>query len=176
MFHKVLQDVIKYAKTLGFNIVIRNDLDKYFKGDLDGLNIYCSDMKDEDKLFNVLHLVGHNIQWNVSDSLRKLGSKLYENPSDELLKKLQEYEWEANCYALFLLHEVGCFSLDNWLNENYRKDMLYLTHFYKTGEKVKINSEISQKYSFTKELIPKKIPKFVPIKSEHNRNGIVIDF
>lgn len=175
-YTKILKLVTEYAKTIGLNVIIKNDLDEYFKGDMDGVNIYCTDIDDDEELFNVLHMIGHCIQWNISEELRILGSQLYKNPDENLLRRLQIYEWEANCFALQVLHNVGVYELDAWLYDKYIKDMSYLTHFYKTGERVKYITPISLQYSFTNQLKPKEIPNFTPQKSEHTRNGIVIDF
>lgn len=175
-FKTVLNDVITFSNNLGFDIVIKNDIDDFFKGDLDGKTIYLINLDDEEKLFNVLHLVGHCIQWNLSEELRILGNSIYENPSDDLLCKLQNYEWEANCYGLFILNQLGYGYLKNWLEKKFEIDLLYLTHFYKTGEKSRKISDISKKYVFQKTLIVKEIPK-IKIKSQKmTRNGIVINF
>jgi hypothetical protein len=175
-YTEILDKVKKYASSIGFNVVIKNNIDEYFKGDMDGVNIYCTDLDDEEELFNVLHMIGHCIQWNVSDELRALGSQLYKNPEPALLKRLQEYEWEANCYALYILHEVGCHTLDHWLYDKYIKDMAYLTHYYMTGEKLRLITQLSLQYSFIELLVPKQIPSFNPKQIETTRNGIVIDF
>lgn len=175
---EALKSVINYAENkLKLNIIDDIQLDQYFKGDMDGLNIITSSLiDDEEELFNILHMIGHCIQWNVDDELRKLGNVLYTNPSDRLLRKLQEYEWEANCYALSILHNVKIYNLDIWLYDCYIKDMYYLTHFYKTGEKVKEITSVSIKYSYTKLLYPKEIPPFTPVAGERSRSGIVISF
>jgi len=39
--------------------------------------------------------------------------------------------------ALSILHKAEIFNLDKWLSRKYIIDMLYLIHFYKTGEKLK---------------------------------------
>lgn len=174
-FKKVLLKTIIRATQLGLIIKNSEGLDPYFKGDLDGVTIHLGDgLSAEDQLFNVLHLVGHCIQWNTNEELRALGDKLYDNPDDATIRKLQEYEWEANCYALQMLHDVKVRDMDIWLYDKYLKDTYYLTHFYKTGEKIKDVSDIALKYSFTKLLSPKKIPDFIPIASINTRNGIVI--
>lgn len=176
-FTKALRKVIFKAVSMGFTVSNSKSLDPYFKGDLDGIHIWINDEDDDDEdLFNVLHLIGHSIQWNVSEKLRELGSVLHHNPSDELLKQLQEYEWEANCYALQLLHDCKIKGLDAWLNERYRMDMYYLTHFYKTGEKVNYITEIATQYAYVRPLVLREIPKFVPVALEGSRDGIVLSF
>jgi hypothetical protein len=89
---------------------------------------------------------------------------------------LQEYEWQANCYALSILHQAAVFYLDKWLTRKYIIDMLYLTHFYKTGEKLKKITAVAKAYPFKKELLSQAIPAFIPASGTHTRNGLVISF
>ncbi len=176
-FTAVLGRVLDYAKSLGFTVHDDNTLDKYFKGDMDGKTIVTSSMlDDEQELFNVLHMIGHSIQWNVSEDLRKLGNVLYKNPNETLLRKLQNYEWEANCYGLQVLHNVEVWDMDIWLYDCYQKDMYYLTHYYKTGEKKRQITKTALRWTRIKILVPKVIPSFTPVASEKSRSGIVIDF
>ena len=177
-FTEVLQKVLQFAKeVLGITVIDTSALDPYFKGDLDGVRIWiASALDDEEELFNVLHLLGHTVQWNISNELRTLGSVLHYRPDDQLLRKLQEYEWEANCYGLFIFHQLGIYDLDNWLSEIYKMDMFYLTHYYKTGEKLKEVTDFSLSHQFTWPLTEKKIPLFIPFPSAESRNGIVLDF
>ena len=162
---------------MGILIHYTHNLDAFFKGDLDGKTIYIGGhLGPEEKLFNLLHLAGHTVQWNIDPLLRTLGSELYLNPDDELLRKLQAYEWEANCYALGILHEAGILTLDGWLHQKYLIDMFYLTHFYKTGQKLKRITEVAKKYEFNRDLIPKNPPDFTPVAATKSRNGIVINF
>jgi hypothetical protein len=173
----VLQKCEAVVKDLGLVINYTQNFDPFFKGDLDGKTIIIgSHLSPEEKVFNLLHLAGHSIQWNISELLRTLGSELYKNPDDELLKKLQTYEWQANCYALSILHKAGVRSLDKWLSRKYIIDMLYLTHFYKTGEKLKAITQAAKAYPFNRELESKEIPAFTPVAGPRTRNGIVIAF
>ena len=177
-FTEVLKKVQDYAQgVLGLSIIDTSDLDPYFKGDLDGIRIWiASALDDDEELFNVLHLVGHSVQWNVSNELRSLGSVLHLKPDDGTLYKLQQYEWEANCYGLCILHKLQVLDLDEWLSRKYTEDMYYLTHFYKTGEKLKEITDISRVYEFTWPLVEKEIPIFSPWANPETRRGIVIDF
>lgn len=176
-FSAILPKVEEKVKEMGIVIQYTHNLDPFFKGDLDGKTIYIGDhLSDEEKLFNLLHLAGHTIQWNINDLLREMGSELYKNPSDELLHKLQTYEWQANCYALYLLHAAGEYKADKWLSQKYVVDMMYLTHFYKTGEKLKKITAVAKLYPFKRELQALPVPKFTPVASPRTRNGIVINF
>ncbi len=177
-FTEVLNRVQDYAeKELHLSVIDTSDLDPYFKGDLDGVRIWiASALDDEEELFNVLHLIGHSVQWNVDKELRSLGSVLHLKPDDDILYKLQQYEWEANCYGLFILHRLEVFDLDEWLYKEYTEDMYYLTHFYKTGEKLKVITDIGRVYEFIRPLVEKEIPGFLPWANPESRRGIVIDF
>jgi hypothetical protein len=74
------------------------------------------------------------------------------------------------------LHKAGIFNLDKWLSRKYVIDMLYLTHFYKTGEKLKQITQVAKAYSFKRELEIKDIPAFIPTAQARTRNGLVIAF
>jgi hypothetical protein len=176
-FKKLLHKCENIVHGLGFQIHYTHNLDSFYKGDLDGKRIFIGDhLETEEKLFNLLHLSGHSIQWNVDDLLRNLGSELYLHPDDKLLKKLQTYEWQANCYALAILHKAEIFKLDSWLTKKYITDMLYLTYFYKTGKKLKRITKLAKSYPFKKKLKSKSIPEFVPESFKRTRNGLVIAF
>ena len=176
-YEKVLEQIEGVVRGLGMEIIYTTDLDEFFKGDLDGMNIMVGrGLPVKEKLFNVLHLAGHNIQWNLSTLLHELGSEIHQNPSDTLIRLLQTYEYEANCYALQMLIMTGNQDLERWLELQYKRDMLYLTHFYKTGEKVKEITDVARKYLFDNDLIPKEIPVFKPRAHKKTRNGIVINF
>lgn len=176
-FTKILHKCEKIVEDMGLVIVYTHNLDPFFKGDLDGKRIFIGNhLAVKEKLFNLLHLAGHSIQWNIDQLLRNLGSELYLHPDDVLLKKLQTYEWQANCYALSILHKAGVSGLDNWLTKKYIIDMLYLTHFYKTGKKLKRITKIAKAYPFNKKLESIPIPKFNPVAMERTRNGLVIAF
>ena len=176
-FAKCLKKCEKVVAKMGLMIVYTHNLDHFFKGDLDGKRIYIGNhLNAEEKLFNLVHLAGHSVQWNIDELLRSLGSELYKKPGDKLLKKLQTYEWQANCYGLAILHKAKIFELDKWLSKKYILDMLYLTHFYKTGKKLKRITKVAKAYPFKKELEVIKIPKFSPKSAERTRNGLVISF
>jgi hypothetical protein len=176
-FAKILHRCEKVVKEMGLVIHYTHNLDPFFKGDLDGKRIFIGDhLHAEEKLFNLVHLTGHSIQWNINELLRNLGSDLYLHPDDKLLKKLQTYEWQANCYGLAVLHTAGIFNLDKWLSKKYILDMLYLTHFYKTGKKLKRITKVAKAYPFKRKLAVIPIPPFVPASGGRTRNGIVISF
>ena len=177
-FERVLAKCESIIKDMGLTIVYTHNLDPFFKGDLDGKTIYIGyHLSAQEKLFNLLHLAGHSVQWNTDELLRTLGSELYVNPSDDLIRKLQVYEWQANCYALTILHKTGESRLDKWLTRKYTEDMLYLTQFYKTGKKSKhVSPKIANAFPFNRMLEERPIGTFTPQASNRTRNGLVVSF
>jgi len=60
-------------------LITLKNLPAFFKGDLDGKTIYISKrLSKEEKLFNILHLTGHTIQWNSNPKMFKLDRKMEE--------------------------------------------------------------------------------------------------
>ena len=66
--------------------------------------------------------------------------------------------------------------LDKWLSDKYILDMMFLTHFYKTGEKLKRITSIAKSYPFNRKLEPCDIPAFEATAAKRTRNGLVIAF
>lgn len=178
-FKKALSQCEKVITDMGIEIFYTKKIIPFFKGDLDGKMVFISNkLSNEEKLFNLLHLSGHTIQWNTNQDLYEIGSKLHKNPSKSLLRKLQRYEWNASRIGLSLLHKAGIKKLDNWMSILVKLDMTYLTYFYVTGKKSKRIIASGELYKFRKnKLKPKKIPDFSARKiSKGTRNGIVIKF
>ncbi|MEP7144827.1 MAG: hypothetical protein ABI707_18225 [Ferruginibacter sp.] len=83
-FTKALHLCEKIVREMGLVIHFTHNLDPFFKGDLDGKRIFIGNhLGAEEKLFNLLHLAGHSIQWNIDELLRNLGSELYLHPDDK---------------------------------------------------------------------------------------------
>jgi hypothetical protein len=74
------------------------------------------------------------------------------------------------------LDKAGTFNLDKWLSDKYVLDMLYLTHFYKTGKKLKRITSVAKAYPFKRKLKTMPIPLFTPVACHRTRNGLVISF
>lgn len=156
-----------------YGIPIRiSDVPQPFTGDLNGAEIHVDYAEDiESALFIIAHLFGHTVQWNTDEAAREIGYKLYPNPSDEMMRKLHAYEYEACRYSMQLFHEAGVTDLDQWLSDYSACDFRYLAHFYRTGEKPPFKS-------FWREgsplLQPRPIPPFVPTKWVSRWEGIVV--
>jgi hypothetical protein len=167
-----------------FNLVEKHIEDKYgipvvitdvpspFTGDLDGAEIHVDHNENlESAVFIIAHLFGHTVQWNVSAEAREIGSRIYENPSDELMQQLHEYEKEACRLSIQLFHEAGVTDLDQWLSDFSACDFAYLSNFYKTGKKPPFKSF----WKDGQELLePVAIPDFTPTKWMSRWDGIVV--
>lgn len=158
-------------RTYGIPIKI-TDVPNPFTGDLDGEQIHVDFEEDiESALFIIAHLFGHTVQWNTDEKARDIGYKLYKNPTDEEMRRLQEYEHEACRYSLQLFHDAGVRDIDQWVSDYSACDFAYLDAFYRSGEKKPFKS-------FWKDgaplLTPKKIPEFHPQKWVARAEGIVV--
>jgi hypothetical protein len=148
-----------------------DDVPAPFTGDLDGERILVDDeLSSEDALFIVAHLFGHTVQWNTNPAEREIGTLAVQNPSDELLQRLGDYERRAAAYALQLFHEAGVLDLDQWFSDYSTCDVTYLLDFYRTGEKKPFRS--LWKHGTTP-IAPAAIPPFQPTRWVA-RNGVVI--
>src|SRR5262245_46555859 len=80
-----------------WNLPVRlRDVPSPFSGDLDGAEIHVDyDLHAEDAVFNLVHLFGHTVQWNVSARAREIGSVVHVRPDEALLAELARYEEEA---------------------------------------------------------------------------------
>lgn len=156
-----------------YEIPVRiSDVAAPFTGDLDGAAIHVDYEQDvENALFIVAHLFGHTVQWNLCADAREIGSVIHENPSDELIEKLHLYEQEACGYSMQLLHELRVHDLDQWLSDFSACDLAYLTHFYKTGEKIKF---MSLWVDGTPPMPPLPLPEFRPTKWINRWEGVVV--
>lgn len=156
-----------------YGIPVRiGDVPDPFTGDLDGAEILVDYEENvENALFIAAHLFGHTVQWNLCEEARAIGSVIHDNPSDELIDKLCIYEREACAYSMQLLHDLGVRDLDQWLSDFSACDLAYLTHFYKTGEKVDF---LSLWVDGTRVIPPKSVPEFHPTKWISRWDGIVL--
>jgi hypothetical protein len=106
-------------------------------GDFDGLRIQLDyDQDQESALFVLVHLFGHTVQWNVSAEFRELGMDNAPGKSEETLAKIYDYERGATRYSIQLMHEAGVKHLDRWASDWWHADWKFLSHFYRTGEKL----------------------------------------
>ena len=171
-FREVFDRVEPYVERR-WNVAVRiRDVPSPFTGDLDGAEIHIDhDLHAEDAVFNLVHLFGHTVQWNVSARAREIGSVLHQRPSEALLAELARYEEEACRYSLQLFHDAGVRDLDQWLADFAACDAAYLDRFYRTGEKRPFRS-------FWKDgmplLTPLAIPAFTPTRWVSRWEGIVV--
>lgn len=152
--------------------VVIGDVADPFTGDLDGAHIAVDyDQSCEDALFIIAHLFGHTAQWNTEPEARTIGMARIENPSDELLDAVSDYERTACRYSLQLFHDAGVFDLDQWMADFAACDSAYLMHFYRTGEKRPFRDFWREG---TAPLEPLAIPRFQPTRWLSRADGVVI--
>ncbi len=78
---------------------------------------------------------------------------------EEDLPRIYQYERQASQLGLALLEETGEFHLARWLTDRFGADWKFLAHFYRTGEKVRFESEEGADEPLLTAL---PIPSFIP--------------
>jgi hypothetical protein len=152
--------------------VVTTDVPDPLTGDLNGLEIQIDyAVSAEQRLFLLLHLFGHTVQWNVNPRSFEIGRPRRPPVDERLLPEIVEYEREAASYALTILLETGVKGLDQWLSNYTACDMAYLEHFYRTGEKREFSSFWRDHAPL---LQPRTIPRFTPAQRRFRSDGIVI--
>lgn len=153
--------------------VLTFDVQDPFTGDLDGQEIHIDrEVTEEERLFLIAHLFGHTVQWSVRPASRNTGKDLQIPVPESQIESVLDFEREAACYGLKLLHNVKVKDLDQWFSDYSACDLAYLAHYYRTGKK-------KQAKSFWKPhqplLIPKPIPRrFKPKRWVSRNDGVVI--
>jgi len=148
------------------------DVPDPFAGDLDGSEIHVDYAEDiESAAFIIAHLFGHTVQWNTSEKAKEIGYGILDNPTEDQLRALLEYETDACRFSLQLFHEAGIHDCDQWLCDYSACDLRYLMHFYRTGEKRPIKSFWAEGADL---LDPLPIPNFRPTKWVTRFEGIVV--
>ena len=112
-----------------------------YTGQFDGKEIWVDLDKDpEEAVFILVHLFGHTVQWNLDEKLRLLGLAI-SGVKEEDLPRIYQYERQASQFGLALLEESGEFGLARWLTDRFGADWKFLAHFYRTGEKIRFETE-----------------------------------
>jgi len=152
--------------------VITRDVPDPLTGDLNGAEIHVDyAVTPEQRLFLLVHLFGHTVQWNAVPGAFELGQPRQPPVNEDCLPALMEYEREAARYALGLLHETGITATDQWFADYAACDEAYLRHYYLTGEKLEF-------LSFWRDGVAgiqaKPAPQFVPVLRSFRSDGVVI--
>jgi hypothetical protein len=152
--------------------VISRDVPDPLTGDLNGAEIHIDyAVTPEQRLFLLVHLFGHTVQWNVNAGAFELGRPQSPPLSEDCLPALMDYEREAARYGLGLLYEVGITDADQWFADYAACDAAYLSHYYVTAEKRAF-------LSFWREGTPRvqaqPVPLFTPTGRSFRSDGIVI--
>jgi hypothetical protein len=152
--------------------VITRDIPDPLTGDLDGLEIHIDySLTAEERLFLLAHLFGHTVQWNLHPAAFEIGRQYRPPVREELLPALLAYEQEAANYGLFMLHEAGIRSVDQWFSAYSACDQAYLLHYYRTGEKRAFRSFWPKTVSLVE---PKPARPFKPVRRTFRMDGVVI--
>ncbi len=170
-FHVVLDTVREDYKI----VVAQSQLPMSVTGDFDGERIVVrADMSWEMKLFILLHLFGHTVQFCTSEQLRKIGMTTYQpqDINDETLRVIRDYEQMAGRYGLWLLHKCRLLFLDQWASDWSNGDLNYLVELYTTGKKYELTGEFLKEYKShyikfgSPSIKPLAVPNFLPKKWE----------
>ena len=155
VFHSLVEHIEQvYSLKVNVGPVIGS-----YTGQFDGKEIWVDlDKNPEDAVFILVHLFGHTAQWNLDEQLRILGLA-NTGVREEDLPRIYRYERQASQIGLALLEETGEFGLARWLTDRFGADWKFLAHFYRTGEKVRFESEAGADEPLLTS-IP--IPTFVP--------------
>jgi len=155
----------------GIRIVTR-DIPDPLTGDLSGSEIHIDHaVTQEQRLFLLVHLFGHTVQWNVDPVAFDLGQPRQVPVDESLLPELMNYEIIAGRYGLALLHEAGLEDMGQWLADYTACDRAYLAHYYRTA----LRKEADQFWiDGTPPLAPLLIPPFHPLLRAFRTDGIVI--
>jgi hypothetical protein len=152
--------------------VLTTDVPDPLTGDLNGSEIQIDyAVSAEQRLFLLLHLFGHTVQWNVNPRSYEIGRPRRPPVDERLLPEIIEYEREAASYALAILRDIGITGLDAWFSDYTACDMAYLEHYYRTGEKSEFSTFWRDK---TPVLTPRPVPAFTPAQRRFRSDGIVI--
>jgi hypothetical protein len=158
-------------KVYGVHVVTR-DVPDPLTGDLNGAEIHIDyAVTAEQRLFLLLHLFGHTVQWNVSPGAFEMGRPQTPPVSEDCLPALLHYEREAARYALGLLHEIGITDADQWLADYSACDGAYLRHYYVTGEKREF---LSFWRDGAARVQAQPVPSFTPASRSFRGDGVVI--
>ena len=157
-----------------YNIrVVEARLSNDITGDFNGhLILIRSDMTEEMKLFIILHLFGHTVQFSTSGVLMMIGMTKFgpENINDDVLGIVVAYEHEAARYGLQLLHQIGITGMDQWMSDWSNGDLEYLLHLYRSGERYHLTLQFLLDYKKkwikpdSRLIEPKSIPSFTQQK------------
>lgn len=153
--------------------VLTFDVKDPFTGDLDGSEIHIDYLVTaEERLFLIAHLFGHTVQWSVRPASRHMGNGLRIPVPESMIESVLDFEREAACYGLKLLHNNKIKDLDQWFADYSACDLAYLAHYYRTGTKVDAKSFWKRNRPL---LAPKPIPRiFKPKKWVARNDGVVI--
>jgi hypothetical protein len=130
-----------------------------YTGQFDGKELWVDLDKDpEEAVFILVHLFGHTVQWNLDEKLRLLGLA-NSGVTEADLPRIYQYERQASQLGLGLLEQSGEFRLARWLTDRFGADWKFLAHFYRTGDKLRFETEAGADEPLLTSI---QIPSFTP--------------
>jgi hypothetical protein len=135
--------------------VVEDTLEAPKTGEFNGQQIMLEKSMDiDEKMFLLVHLFGHNVQWLTSEKYRNIGLSQpefadFEKTREKFISKLPaifEYENVACRYGLQLLHDAGIFDMDEWVSQMAWADWLFLKESYVDGFKQENRDNFREKY------------------------------
>ncbi len=155
----------------GIRLVTR-DIPDPLTGDLDGLEIHIDyAVSPEARLFLLGQLFGHTVQWNTDPDKFELGRQVQPPVDERLFPAILDYEQQAACYGLGMLHEAGITDVDLWFSAYTACDQACLIHFYRSGDKGDFQTSLPKS---PPPVIPQPIPLFTPTRRAFRMDGVVI--
>lgn len=161
-------EMIKDRITTAYNVkVAEAEAPRPNTSFFDGVSILIEEsLKADMKLFVLLHVFGHTVQWAVSSARREIGLRQFRpgEIDDSILREIHRYEMEAGRYGLQLLRDAGVRRLDQWLSDWTAADWRYLREIYLLGRRPDpVNGFKKRFLRFGSPLLqPLRIPEFRP--------------
>lgn len=174
-FHQFYLNTKTHTQNTYGITVLELDLEPPKTAEFNGRSISLdNNLVPEKKLYMLVHLFGHTIQWSRSEKQRNIGLRQpgfsdFEPYRKLLIKELDQicyYEKEACIYGLRLMEEAGISTLQQWISDWFNADWSYLKRIYTSGLKAEYADNFkAQYYKFGTTLIPsKKIPIYTPVE------------
>lgn len=168
VFDQVRSRIEMYGISVSFSTLTWPDNARF-----NGADIILDDRLTPDvRLYTLLHLFGHNVQWSSSDEMRRVGTSLqYGKLSSSDEEALRAYEREATETAVWLLHDIGIEELDQWLTDIWHWDFEYIAEVFANGVFAPQHNFDYGNIPFGQPLlVPRPVPKnFVPSRFEEGR-------
>lgn len=92
---------------------------------------------DEDKVYFLLHIVGHYLQWKESSADKEYSfflQKSAESKDPLDMEKLHLHEAGSVKFSIEFLHQMDIFSLDTWFTDRFNTDQEHVDEYFGTDK------------------------------------------